>query len=104
MGSNSLHGEEVAATSHGRACTGVCAFFALILACTKQVSRAPVHAIVYVIQVFLTSAYISATRSLQVVHMRSCKRSLCIRVGGQEWGGSELVYARCLSLGVGDYL
>jgi len=52
MGRNGLHGEEVAAPSHGRACAGVCAFCALIVACTKQVSWAPVHAGMYVTQVF----------------------------------------------------
>jgi len=30
--------EEVAAPSHGRACTGVCAFFALSVACAEQMS------------------------------------------------------------------
>jgi len=44
-----LHGEEVVARSHGRACASVCAFFALIAACIKQVSRAPMLAGVYVI-------------------------------------------------------
>jgi len=43
MGCNGLHGKEVAARSHRRACAGVCVFFVLSLACTKQAHRAPVH-------------------------------------------------------------
>ena len=35
---NHFHGEEVAAPSHGRTCAGVCAFFAVSVACTKQLS------------------------------------------------------------------
>jgi len=52
MGRNDLHGKEVAAPSHGRACAGACTFFVLIVACPKQVSWAPVHAGMCVIQVF----------------------------------------------------
>jgi len=85
---NRFHGEEVEEPSQGRACASVCAFFALSVAYTKQVSWAPVHVGVYVVQVFLTSAYISATQSLQDVHMRSYMRSLFIRVGGRGWKGS----------------
>jgi len=88
IGRNGLHGEEVAAPSHGSACAGVCAFFAVSVVCTKQVSCASVYAGVYIPQVFLTSPYISATQSLQGVHMRLCMRSLFILVGGRGWGGS----------------
>jgi len=45
-------------------------FFAVSVVCTIQVSWAPVHAGTYVAQVFLTSACIFATQSLQGVHMR----------------------------------
>jgi len=73
------------------------------LACTKQVSWVPVHAGVYVMQVLLTSVYISVTQSLQGVHMRSCMHRLFIRVGERgSPGGVQLVYAEHLSLGVGD--
>jgi len=61
-----------------------CAFFV-----TEQVSCALVHAGIYVAQVFLTSAHIFATQSLQVVHMCGlCMRSLFLRVGGRGWGCS----------------
>jgi len=62
-------------------------FFAVIVVCTKQMSWALVHAGVYVAQVLLTSEPIS-TQSLQGVHMRSCMRSLFIRVGGRGCRGS----------------
>jgi hypothetical protein len=45
MGRNDFHGpgKQAAAPSHRRACTGVCTFFAVSVAWTKQVSTAPVH-------------------------------------------------------------
>jgi len=87
---NGFHVEEVAAPSYRRACADVCAFkfFAVSVVCTKQVSWSPGHADIHVPQAFLTSAYIFATQSLQGVHIRSCMRSLFIRVGGRGWGVS----------------
>ena len=87
-----------------RACLRRCMCnFAVSVVCTKQVSWVPVHAGVHILQVFLTSPHISATQSLQGVHMHSCVRSLFIRVG-DEGGVAQLFYAEHLSLGVGDYL
>ena len=40
---NSFHGETIASMSHGRTCAGVIEFYALSVACIKQVSWAPVH-------------------------------------------------------------
>jgi len=83
---NGFHDEEVAAPSHRRACAGTCAFLAVSLVSTKQLCWAPVHAGVCVSQTTLTSAWIFVTQSLQGVHIRSCMRSLFIRVG-RWWGG-----------------
>jgi len=74
--------------------------FVVSVVCTKQVSWAPVHAGVHIAQLFLISPCISATQSLQGVHMRSCVRSLFIRVGRRGWG-VQLVYAEHLLLGMG---
>ena len=68
-------------------CAGVLArvhvdFFAVRVVYTKQMSWEPVLAGVYVTRV-LTSTYIFTTQSLQGVHMRSCMRSLFIRIGGR---------------------
>ena len=74
-----------------RACLRGCmCMFAVSVVCPKQVSWALVHADVWITNFFLTSPYKSATHSLQGhgVHMRSCMRSLCIRVGGAGWGSS----------------
>jgi len=79
MARNSLHG---AAYTH------------IYVVCTKQVFRAPVHAGLYIPQVFLTSPYISATQSLQGVHMRSLVRSLYICVGGRGCGCSTVTSLR----------
>jgi len=71
MGStdDGLHGEEVVAPSHGRTCTSVCAFFALIAACIKQVSWTPMLAGVYVIQVFFyNSVHICDTIAAGCAH------------------------------------
>ena len=51
---------------------GCMCVFAVSVVCTKQVSWAPVHAGVYIPQVFLTSPYIATTQSLQGVYMLSC--------------------------------
>jgi len=66
----------------------MCIFaFALTAVCTKQVSWALVHVGLYILQVFLTSpsSDLSATQSLQGVHMRS---RIFIRVWGRGWGCS----------------
>jgi len=55
MGHNGLHGEGVAAPSYSRAGAGVCAIFAVSVVCTTQMSWAPVHAGVYIPQMFLIS-------------------------------------------------
>ena len=62
--------------------------FAVSKVCTKEVSLAPVYAGVFILQLFFTIAYISVTQSLQGVHMRSCVRSLFIRVGAGGLGPS----------------
>jgi len=62
-----------------------------------------VHAGMCILQVFLTSPYISTTQPLQGVHMCSRVRSLFMRIGDED-GGFQIVYTEHLSLGVGGYL
>ena len=68
-----------------RACLRGC--MCIFAVCTKQVPCAQVHAGVHILQVFLTSQYISATQTLQVVHMRSCVRILFICIQGRRGRG-----------------
>ena len=105
IGQNGLHGgdSEVPAPFHGRlrGCM-FCVFFALIMACTKSASWAPVHAGIYVIQVFWHQR-----TYLRHNHCRVCTCTRVCAVGSfafrDEGGGVQLVYAEFFSLGVGDY-
>ena len=92
MGHSSLHGEEVAAPLHGRACAGICAIFALIAACAKQESWAPVHAGVTVIRVKWHS-YLRHNCCRVCTCARICV--VCSFTLGTEGGGVQLVQGTC---------
>ena len=90
-----FHSKEVSAPSDRHSCAGACAFFVVGVACTKQVSWAPVHVQVCTLwEVSVdTSVHVCEHILYRVtVHMRSCMCSLFISVaGGPGWRGS--VYA-----------
>jgi len=99
----SFHVEKVAAPSHGRTCAGVCAFFAVSVACTKQVSYPPEHVQVCTLnRCFLHQFTSLQTDPPQGMHVRSCMLSLFIRVEGYGWGKFSYLY-RALVAGVGRY-
>ena len=89
---NCFFGEGIAAPSHERACAGVCAFLQWAWC---ALNRCPGHQCMQVCTLCTPympatqiSPYISATQSLQGVHMLSCVRSLFIHGVGQGWGVS----------------
>jgi len=96
-----FHFEEFAAPSHRRACAGVHSLFAvsLGLACTKQVSWAPLHMQMGTLHSCFWHQHTHLhTRGLQGVHMRSLINS-GIKVE-DEGGEVDLVYGMRLLLGV----
>jgi len=100
---NNFHGKQVAAPSRRHACAGVCAFFAIRVACTNQVSWALVHVQVHTVyRCFGHHLTYLQTQPRQGVHVRSCMRSLFLRVRGGGWGGPASLY-RALIAGVGHY-
>jgi len=69
-------------------------FFAVSVACTKQVSRVPVHVqICTLYRCFWHQFIYLQTHPPQRMHVRSCVSSLFHSVGGRGWG-DQLVYAR----------
>jgi len=79
---------------------GCVCIFAVGVVCTKQVSWVPVHASVYIPQGVLTSPYISATKSLQGVHITRVF-AVCSFALGDEGGRVQMVYAEQLLLAWG---
>ena len=100
---NGFYGKQGAAPSHRRACAGVGAFFAIRVACTNQLSWALVHVQVRTVyRCFGHHSICCQTHPPQSVHVRSCMRSLFLRVRGGGWGSSASLYSAFIA-DVGHY-